>query len=76
MLEIVGGAEIQFPAALDDLFGVTKQQAAVHFSRAMELWRMTKSDNDTSFLTTLEDLQQAGDTQAQLYELVQSVMKT
>ena len=70
------GCEIQFPAALDDLFGVTNsKQAAVHFSRAMELWRMTKSDNDTSFLTTLEDLQQAGDTQAQLYELVQSVMK-
>ena len=65
-----------FPAALDELFGVTNsKQAAVHFTRAMELWRMTKSDKETSFLTTLEDLQEAEDMQYQLYQLVQEVMK-
>ena len=70
------GCEIQFPAALDDLFGVTNsKQAAVHFTRAMELWRMTKGDKETSFLTTLEDLQEAEDMQYQLYQLVQEVMK-
>ena len=70
------GCEIQFPAALDELFGVTNsKQAAVHFSRAMELWRMTKDDKETSFLTALEDLKEAEDMQHQLYELVQDVMK-
>lgn len=70
------GCEIQFPAELDELFGVTNsKQSAVHFTSAMQQWRSTRSDRDSSFLSTLEELKANGDPKYQLYMLIQDVMK-
>lgn len=67
------GVEVEFPPALDDLFGVTNnKQAARNFSESrrvdLEAWQ-----KDKTTIEAMSDLEEDGDPRAQLLEIVQRV---
>ena len=64
------GAEVEFPPALDEVFGVTNnKQAATHFSELAKLeWEQLR-DDDEDFIDTVARLQDEGDPRGYLLPL-------
>ena len=69
------GAEIEFPPALDEVFGVpNNKQAATHFSElASTDWRELRENPDEEFLEVVNRLKDDGDHRGWLLELSDSI---
>ena len=69
------GAEIEFPPALDEVFGVpNNKQAATHFSElARTDWRELRDDPDEEFLDVVNRLKEDGDYRGWLLALSDSI---
>ena len=69
------GAEIEFPPALDEVFGVTNnKQAATHFSElARTDWRELREEDDEEFMEVVRRLKEDGDPRGWLLELSDAI---
>ncbi len=69
------GAEVEFPPALDEVFGVpNNKQAAAHFSElARTDWRELKEDPDEERLDVVKRLKEDGDHRGWLLDLSDSI---
>ena len=69
------GAEVEFPPALDEVFGVpNNKQAATHFSElARTDWRELREHPDEEFLDVVTRLKEDGDHRGWLLELSDSI---
>ena len=64
------GAEVEFPPALDEVFGVTNnKQAATHFSELAKLEWEQLGEDDEDFIDTVARLQDEGDPRGYLLPL-------
>ena len=70
------GAEVEFPPALDEVFGVTMdKQAATHFAELANLdWRELAEEGE-DFRETIERLKDEGDTRGLLLPLQDSIVR-
>lgn len=71
------GAEVEFPPALDEIFGVTNnKQAATHFAELATLdWSQIKED-DEEFIDVVKRLKEEGDPRGWLLPLADSIKRT
>ncbi len=71
------GAEVEFPPALDEIFGVTNnKQAATHFAELATLdWSQLKED-DEEFIDVVKRLKDEGDPRGWLLPLADSIKRT
>ena len=71
------GAEVEFPPALDEVFGVTNnKQAATHFAELASLdWKQLKED-DEEFRDVVIRLKEEGDPRGYLLPLQDSIKRT
>ena len=64
------GAEVEFPPALDEVFGVTNnKQAATHFSELAKIQWEQLAENGESFIDVVRRLKEEGDPRGWLLEL-------
>ena len=70
------GAEVEFPAALDEIFGVTNnKQAATHFSELANLeWEQMAEDGE-KFIDVVNRLKEDGDPRGWLLTLADSIKR-
>ncbi|MBV7259360.1 ATP-binding protein [Erythrobacter crassostreae] len=71
------GCEVEFPAELDEIFGVTNnKQAATHFTELSELdWKDLAEDDETSISEVKERLREEGDPRGVLLELSETIKR-
>jgi len=71
------GAEVEFPPALDELFGVTNnKQAATHFSELATIdWEQLR-EGDEEFIDVVNRLKDEGDPRGHLLTMVDGIKRT
>lgn len=70
------GAEVEFPPALDELFGVTNnKQAATHFSELATIDWQQLAEDDEEFIDVVNRLKDEGDPRGYLLTLADSIKR-
>ena len=70
------GAEVEFPPALDELFGVTNnKQAATHFAELATIEWDQLAEEDEDFIDVVNRLKEEGDPRGYLLELADSIKR-
>ena len=71
------GAEVEFPPALDEVFGVTNnKQAATHFAELATMHWQQLGEGDEDFRDVVERLKEEGDPRGFLLPLQDSIQRT
>ena len=70
------GAEVEFPPALDELFGVTNnKQAATHFAELATIDWQQLAEEDEEFIDVVNRLKEEGDPRGYLLALADSIKR-